>query len=196
MHAMHKVFEDMAMDAVILVDAANTFNNLNRQVALNNIQFICPSIVIILINCYRSDINLFVRGEVILLQEGRPQGDPLAMAFFALASVPLIKATATENVTQTWFADDAASGGKLKRLRSWWDRIVNLEPTYGYFPNAEKTYLVVKPEKRDEASTIFFGTNITIRQTGKRYLEGMVGSDAFAQDFVRAKVEKWAAELD
>ena len=65
-------------------------------------------------------------------------GRSLAMPFFALASVPLIKAVAVANGTQDWFADDAGSGSKLLSLKDWWDRLLQLGPRYGYFPNPEK----------------------------------------------------------
>lgn len=38
-HAMRNVFEDPATEGVLLVDASNAFNNLNRKVALHNIPF-------------------------------------------------------------------------------------------------------------------------------------------------------------
>ena len=195
-HAMRDVFRDDSTDAVILVDGSNAFNNLNRQVALINIRYLCPSIAVILINCYRGDIQLFVGHEVILSREGTTQGDPLAMAFFALATVPLIEAIAVENVTQAWFADDAGSGGRLQRLRQWWDKIIELGPKYGYFPNATKSYLIVKPEKRKEAKKIFEDTDITICNTGKRYLGGAIGTDTFLQEYVETKVATWVMELE
>ena len=58
----------------------------------------------------------------MLLQEGTTQGDPLAMVMFALASIPLIKKVATPGATQSGFADDASSGGRLRALRTWWDK--------------------------------------------------------------------------
>ena len=75
-------------------------------------------------------------GEVLLSQEGTTQGDSLAMAIFALASVPLIRKITTSGATQAWFADDASSGGKLLKIRQWWDRLVTHGPRCGYFPNA------------------------------------------------------------
>jgi len=195
-HAMRTVFQDTCTDAVMLVDASNAFNNLNREVALLNIQYYCPSIAVILINCYRKDIHLFVGKEVILSQEGTTQGDPLAMAFFAIASIPLIKAIATDDVIQAWFADDASSGGKLERLRQWWDKLLELGPKYGYFPNAAKSFLIVKPEKQEEANTIFQGTNVSVCLTGKRYLGGTLGTASFAKEFVEAKVVEWEKELN
>ena len=126
----------------------------------------------------------------MLSQEGTTQGDPLAMAFFALASVPLIKAVAVANVTQVWFADDAGSGSKLLSLKDWWDSLLQLGPRYGYFPNPEKSYLIVKPDKQIEASQLFKDTNITMCGTGKRYLEGSLGCDEFTRDFLGEKVKK------
>ena len=195
-HAMRKVFNDTSTDAVILVDATNAFNNLNRLVALINIRHLCPSIAIILINCYRSDISLYVGKKVILSQEGTTQGDPLAMAFFALASVPLINAVAMADVTQAWFADDAASGSKLLSLREWWNKLLHYGPKYGYFANAEKSYLLVKPEKQDEANLVFGDTNITVCCTGKRYLGGTLGCEEFARHYLEQKVGKWVEELN
>ena len=150
-HAMRATFQDAATDAVIFVDASNAFNNLNRKVALLNVQFICPSIATILINCYRRNTCLFAGGSVLYSREGITQGDPLAMAMFALATVPLINAVATPGTIQAWFADDAASGGVLQRIREWWDCVVAKGPAFGYYPNAGKTYLLVKTGSYDEA---------------------------------------------
>ena len=70
------------------VRSSNAFNSLNRQVALHNIQRICPSLSTILINTYRAPAELFVDGDTILSQEGTTQGDPLAMPTYALATIP------------------------------------------------------------------------------------------------------------
>ena len=40
-HAMHTISEDEKIEAVLLVDAANAFNSVNRQVFLHNICIIC-----------------------------------------------------------------------------------------------------------------------------------------------------------
>ena len=85
MPAMHQVFEDAEAEGVILVDAANAFNCLNRQVALLNIKHLCPAQSKVLINTYRQHSQLFIDGESILSQEGTTQGDPLAMAMYAVA---------------------------------------------------------------------------------------------------------------
>ncbi|ETW95667.1 MAG: hypothetical protein ETSY2_47825 [Candidatus Entotheonella gemina] len=90
-HATRSAFESDDVEAVLLVDATNAFNHINRQVALQNIRRLCPPIATILINSYRSNIDLFIDGEVIPSQEGTTQGDPLAMAMYGLATIPLIR---------------------------------------------------------------------------------------------------------
>ena len=91
-HAMRKIFDDEETEGVLLVDAKNAFNSLNRSAALHNCQVLCPSLAPILINIYRSNADLFVAGESIPSQEGVTQGDPLAMAMYALGTLPLIRA--------------------------------------------------------------------------------------------------------
>ena len=52
-HAMHQVFVDDDAEGVILVDATNAFNCLNRQTALLNIKHLCPTLSKVLTNTYR-----------------------------------------------------------------------------------------------------------------------------------------------
>ena len=80
----------------------------NRHTALRNILNQCPALATIAINCYRLD-----DGEVILSSEGTTQGDPLAMAIYAIGILPLIHHLNHQLCTQVWYADDAAVGGKL-----------------------------------------------------------------------------------
>ena len=69
----------------------NAFNSLNRSLALQNIELICPSIVTALRNSYDSPSNLYVNGKILLSQEGATQGDPLAMSMYGLALIPLMR---------------------------------------------------------------------------------------------------------
>ena len=81
-HAMKQIYELDSVDGVILVDAENAFNKLNRQLSLHNIQYLCTNFATILINTYRRPSRLFiVGGGEISSTEGTTQGDTLAMAF-------------------------------------------------------------------------------------------------------------------
>ena len=58
-------FSSPATEGVLLIDARNAFNSLNRKVALLNIQTLCPSIATILINTYRDPSQLFGDGSTL-----------------------------------------------------------------------------------------------------------------------------------
>ena len=51
---------------------------------LLNCGSVCPALSHILINTYRNNSQLFVDGQCILSKEGTTQGDPLAMAMYAI----------------------------------------------------------------------------------------------------------------
>ena len=86
-HAMRSIFSDSSAQGVLLVDASNTFNCLNRQMALHNMQVLCPPLSKIIINTYRVNIPLSIDGCNILSSEGTTQGDPLAMPCTLLVSL-------------------------------------------------------------------------------------------------------------
>ena len=126
-HAMRVIFEDSECDAVILVDASNAFNSLNRQVALHNIQYICPPFANILINTYRISSRLILNnGKEIKSQEGTTQGDNLAMSFYALGTALMQEnLRSISDVKQVWLADDVTGAGKIAYLKKWWDLLIS-----------------------------------------------------------------------
>ena len=76
-----RLFFDPESQAVLLVDASNTFNSINRQATLHNILQLCPSHAQILINTYQHPVCLIFLGSSGLVStEGTMQGDPLVMA--------------------------------------------------------------------------------------------------------------------
>ena len=112
------VFNEGATEGVIPVDARNAFNTLNRKAALTNALHLRPSLATVLINTYRSDPPLFIEGETIMSKEGTTQGDPLAMAMYAIGTLPLIhNLEDASDAKQVWYADDSAAGGNLSSLR-------------------------------------------------------------------------------
>ena len=117
---MHTIFESDDTDAVLLIDASNAFNALNRAAALHNIRILCPIIAIYTINTYRQPARLFViGGKEIVSAEGTTQGDPLAMGLYALSIQPLITSLqAASIVKKCWFADDASGAGSIMETRT------------------------------------------------------------------------------
>ena len=193
---MHRVFQSSISEGVILVDACNAFNSLNRETALRNIQHLSPPLAKILINTYRDNIQLFIDGDTLLSQEGTTQGDPLAMAMYAIAITPLIRSLEDEETKQVWFADDATAGGSLLGLRRWWDRLVERGPAYGYHPNPAKTCLVVKEEKVEMAKEVFQGTGISVTEEGKRHLGAAIGTQPFVERYVMQRVSEWVNAIE
>jgi hypothetical protein len=57
-HAMARTFRNEECEAVILVDADNAFNRLNRKVALHNIRRSCLSLYQFLYNGYKAPAKL------------------------------------------------------------------------------------------------------------------------------------------
>ena len=87
-HAMSQVFEEDGTDGVLLIDATNAFNQMNRAAAMHNIRITCKEVALYIINTYRSPSRLFISGGgEILSQEGTTQGDPLAMPWYAINTV-------------------------------------------------------------------------------------------------------------
>ena len=60
----------------------------------------------------RDAIRFFLE-KVIRSREGTTQGDPLAMAMFGVAVLPLNDSLKDQNLTFKWFADDGNVVGSL-----------------------------------------------------------------------------------
>ena len=193
-HAMRGLLESEGTEAVILVDASNAFNSLNREAALRNVRILCPVLAPILVNTYRQPSRLFIDSEHIWSQEGTTQGDPLAMVMYAIGTLPLIHRLQGP-VAQVWYADDASAGGCATGLRRWWDVLQSSGPLFGYYPNPRKTCLIVKSEHLRNAEAQFQGTGMQITTQGQRHLGAPLGSKSFVEKFVHAKVSVWVSEI-
>eukprot|EP00731_Ephydatia_muelleri_P019008 Em0011g1048a len=192
---MCRIFHDATTEAVLLFDANNAFNSLNRKFALLNTHQLCPSIATILTNTYRENASLFIDGDTVFSQEGTAQGDPLAMAMYAIATVPLIEKLQSTNTKQVWYADDATAGGTLLNLKAWWTMLSSSGPSYGYFVNPGKTWLIVKPQHERDAKELFSGTGIGITSEGKRHLGAALGSHCFLESYISDKVKMWTSTI-
>ena len=57
-HSMSQGFAEEGTDGILLIDASNAFNQMNRSVALHNIQIICKEMSLYIINTYRCPSRL------------------------------------------------------------------------------------------------------------------------------------------
>ena len=218
-HAMRQIYEDESTDCILLVDADNAFNSLNRKAALNNIQYICPEIATYVINTYRKPSTLFVSGSDVTIksEEGTTQGDTLAMGMYACSLMPLLieskiltdsqdlqkqrnsgadiyQEKCQDLLKNVWYADDAAGGGKLKAVKDWWENLRQLGPLFGYHPKPSKTWLIVKEEKQKEAEAIF-GKEFNISTEGRKYLGSFIGTDLGKEKFMKEQLEEWESDI-
>ena len=199
-HSMREIFACENTDAVILVDAENAFNSLNRETALHNIQITCPHMSTVVINTYRKASRMVLFGaKDIMSVEGTTQGDNLSMSLYALGLTPMIRdlGSMTPNVKQVWLADDATGAGNLADLKKWWLALTELGNKYGYYVNASKSWIIVKNEETlNRAKILFEDTEIKYTTEGKRHLGAALGSENFKQQYVSDKVKDWCEELD
>ena len=199
-HAMRTIFAQDSTEAVILVDASNAFNSLNRRVALHNIQITCPPFSTIMINTYRQPSRMIVLGASdIFSAEGTTQGDNLAMPFYALGTSILLYQfrQTTRNVKQIWLADDTTGAGTIQQLKEWWDAVIDLGNKFGYYVNQLKSWIIVKnDENLEKPKAIFENDGINFTKAGKRNLGAAIGSDQFKAYYASKKVDEWCDETE
>ena len=204
-HAMQQVgeeenTEEENTEGILLIDASNAFNSLNRQVALHNILLLCPRPAISIINTYRNPARLFiVGGGELRSQEGTTQGDPLAMPFYAISVMVLISFLhdAYDMVKQVWFVDDLTAAGKLRALLAFFEILISEGVKYGYDVNSGKSWLLIKdPCDIEKAIELFKNHDIKITSDGHRLLGAVIGSTCFREEYVNSKVSTWCTELE
>ena len=195
--AIHFIREQFKLDtseAVILVDASNAFNSVNRAALLHNIQILCPEVAAIAINMYRASCSLFVCGTEISSSEGTTQGDNLAMSLFAIATLPVLRMLEQlQCVSQVWLADDAMGVGTLENLYTWWTTILCEGKKYGYYVNQIKSCLILKnADDLPNAKGIFKDCEISIKLDRQRHLGAVLGSDEYKDYYIRNLIDDWS----
>ena len=204
-HAMRKVFEKDSTEAVLLVDAENAFNNLNRKAALHNIKELCPPFFRFLNNTYQQSAKMIIndqtKTENIFSEEGSTQGDVSAMGMYAVGTRPLLDIlrsnTDSSKCQQVWYADDSSVAGQMTEMRKWWDVLNQTGPKFGYYPKPSKTILIVKKEEHlAEAEKYFGGTGIKVTLTGERHLGAVIGTQEYRDEYVNNKIETWVSDIE
>ena len=198
-HALRKMYEDPKTEAILLVDASNAFNAMNRAAALHNVQYTCPELATFVKNLYSCEAELFVTNsdETILSKEGTTQGGPESMPFYAAGTILLAIKREDEDLKKIFYADDGSGASTLDSLSVWWNNLQKEGPLFGYFPNASKTWLIVKPELVERAVTLFPDINHygNITTEGHVYLGSFIGTEAATRIFVKDKVEEWKEDI-
>ena len=199
---MRTKFDQEESEAVLQVDASNAFNAINRKAFLHNVGIVCPPLAVFVRNCYAENLRLFVIGGVELSsREGTTQGDPVAMAIYAVAIIPLILMLVEASVAQNHatisagFADDLTAAGKIDELLFWWKKLCSLGPDFGYYPEATKSWLITKQRFETVARNTFRDSKVNITIEGKRHLGATIGSEGYKKSFVWDKVKELIDQL-
>jgi len=102
-----------------------------------------------------------------------------------------------ENSTwvQNWYADDSACLAQLQFILEWLKLLIKEGPKYGYFPEPDKSYLVVHPNFIDEANKLFVDFKVNV-VTGKRFLGGFVGGTQETEEWIGEKVRVWVKSIN
>ena len=156
----------------------------------------CPEIAIFVKNCYVKPARLFVIGGIeIASSEGTTQGDPIAMAIYATAIIPLLLLVLEvtdqlpgKRTKSVALADDLTAGGSIENLKSWWNRLNIMGPKFGYHPNASKCWLIVKNPFESQARSVFSDTTVKITTDGKRHLGAVIGTEKYKFAYVSEKI--------
>ena len=117
------------------------------------------------------------------------------MPIYALGSLPLLNITTTDHTKYSDYADDISCVGKLRNILTWWNKLNTFGAKMGYFPKANRSWLIVKPEKYETAKGIFKDTNLNITNKGKKHLGAGVGTEEFRKEYAIMSVNEWVAEL-
>lgn len=118
-HAMREVFGEPGCDAV-----SNALNSINRKAAHHNLRIKCPSFAMYIDNLYTQPAKQFISGrqigrcEIIESAEGTTQGDPVAMAVYAMGRLELQNHTSLKKTQdkQLAYADDLP-GAETRNLK-------------------------------------------------------------------------------
>ena len=85
------------------------------------------------------------------------------MLLYGLAVLPLArKLKNPAKWKQNWYADDSACSAPLTLIFEWFKLLIREGPKYGYFPEPQKSFLVISPEFFDEAEHIFKDLGVKI----------------------------------
>ena len=128
----------------------------------------------------------------ILSKEGVTQGDPLAMALYGIALLPLAELLREEfpEVLQLWYADDAAMKGAPLRVGKCFKLLTEVGPMFGYLPEPEKSFAIFPLASEEGVLDAFRSKGLDIKACrGHRYVGGYVGSLEVRNRWIGPKVD-------
>ena len=81
--------------------------------------------------------------------------------------------------------------GSIEHLQSWWKKLTAEGPSFGYYVNPFKTWLVNRDLHLQNAVKIFAGSGVNITTEGRPYLGAALGYPDFIEEHLKSKVGEW-----
>ena len=78
--------------------------------------------------------------------------------------------------------------GRIRDLHLWWNQLCAEGPSFGYFVNTSKAWLVCKEDCHSEATTLFSSAGVNVSTAGRPYPGAAIGSTTCIQEFAHDKV--------
>ena len=196
-HATWELYEEnhSAGWRLLLVDARNAFNPLNRVTAFWNSRIQWPRCSRFLLNIYGSYPSLILQGstksEALYSKEG--QGDPLSMLMYASALMPLIQSLSNPTTwIQNWYANDSSCTAKLTDLCDWFWQALWPWSQVWISSRARKVYPYCWCEA--EAKSVFQHLGIKVVNV-YHFLGGFIGDQETTKQFLHNKITGWVNNL-
>ena len=114
------------------------------------------------------------------------------MVIYGIALSPLSETLQAEHpeATQAWYADDSAISGKLSAVRGAFTRLCELAPAYGYYPEPEKSTVVVDNDNLQAAEARLGDLGLRFSDV-ERYIGAFVGSKQARLKWLQPKIDGW-----
>ena len=167
-------------ELLLLVDATNGFNNLSRCSMLWTVRHRCSKISRFTFSCYRHVIIFICRQpggkvKITLSKEGVTQGDPLAMALYGIALLPLAAILREQfpEVLQSRYTDNAAMQGTPAKMAVCFNLFIKMVPMFAYLPEPEKLFAICPLASEANVLAAFIVENLEVKDCrGHRYVGG------------------------
>ena len=122
------------------------------------------------------------------------------MAVYAIAVIPMILmivdiSSKIDDSTKTAaYADDVAAAGKIIQRNSW-KTLCMLGLQFGYYPEASKSWLIVKEKAKQRAFTVFKDNAIKIITESQHHLGAVIGSSKYKREYVQNKTDEFINKI-
>ena len=84
----------------------------------------------------------------------------------------------------------------MNNIRRWWDQLNQKGPGYGYYPNASKTWLLVKPSAQDRARELFGDSGVNITTDERRLLGACLSTETSVHQYVSNAVAGFVQQVE